>query len=61
MPFREMAQVVARRVDWGLGWLEAVTAIQGTADQGLSQRRGGEHRAEGRVQEQPSSNQMMLH
>lgn len=44
-----------------MGQLETVTAIQGTEDQGLSQGRGGEHREEGRVWEQPRSNQMMLH
>lgn len=44
----------------GLGRLEAVTAIHRTEEQGPSQGRGGEHREEGRVQEQLSSNQKML-
>lgn len=44
----------------GLGRLEAVTAIQGTEEQGPSQGRGSEHREEGRVQERLSSNQKIL-
>lgn len=60
MSFRKMAQIVARRRGLRMGWLDAVTAIEGTEDQGLSHGRTSGHREEGGVQEQPNSNQMML-